>query len=466
MKTAFIYDKWYSQLGGGEVVASHLALCLHQLGYDTTIISGSSVSLDKIKSIQGLDLSSIKFVESFDDQLRLNQITAGANIFINTSFWDYSVGSAEKNYYYCFFPSPIKSQLLKQILSSVVRPYEITSDHKYIFYNLVPSRTYTLKFSLVLPEFSVTNLKNSAIKLENATILSHQITINHFQNKISYKFVYQPLTSSVWFKSKLPLKLYHYPFQNKLFSLLRSGTFVDLKNNLKGFHKIFATSVYTQQWIQKYWHIKSSLLYPPVPLLVSRHNPKKKQICSIGRFTTLGNNKKHEVMIQAFKQLIDAGLLGWELHLAGGLGNEPTSQQYAQNLQHQIGSYPIFLHFSPPRSFIKQMLSESTIYWHAAGFGLDRDKYPEQFEHFGITPLEAISAGCVPVVFAGGGLTEVVTSIGLDPKLHTFHTIPELVSHTKKIIKDRTTLPPNIHKLISSKFSINTFYKNLIKLVT
>ena len=181
-KTAYIYDKWYSQLGGGEVVASHLALTLHKLGYTTTIITGSSVSLEKIKKIQGLDLSSIKFVESFNDQARLNQITIGSDIFINCSFWDYSTSLAKHNYYYCFFPTPIKNKFFKKLLSSFVRPYEITPDHKYIFYNLDPSKIYTLNFSIIFDNFSKTNLINSKVKLENAKIIKRQVIINHFKN--------------------------------------------------------------------------------------------------------------------------------------------------------------------------------------------------------------------------------------------------------------------------------------------
>ena len=40
---------------------------------------------------------------------------------------------------------------------------------------------------------------------------------------------------------------------------------------------------------------------------------------------------------------------------------------------------------------------------HAAGMGVDELEFPEQLEHFGITPVEAASFGCIPVVFAGGG---------------------------------------------------------------
>jgi glycosyltransferase involved in cell wall biosynthesis len=461
MKTAFIYDKWYSALGGGEVVASNLALCLHQLGYQTTIISSWPVTLDRIKSIQGLDLSSINFVESFNDQLRLDQLTQNSDIFINCSFWDLSTGRSKKNYYYCFFPSPPRLNILKKTLSNLLHPYEKTPDNRYIFYNLLPTKTYTLKFSLTLPEFSYTNLKKYRIFLNNATILKSTVTIDHFHNQVNYFFQYQPLTNSVWFDSQLPVNIYRYPFQDRLFSFLRSGIFDNVTQVLSKFDRIFATSAYTQKWITKLWNTQSTIVYPPVPLISKKPKSKKNQICSIGRFTTKGNHKKHQIMIQAFKQMIDDGLSGWELHLAGGLGSEPSSQQYTKILQQQISNYPIFLHFSPSRTFLEQMLLDSKIYWHSAGHGTNPNHHPEQFEHFGITPVEGLSAGCLPVVFEGGGLPEIISVAGLDYDKHTFNTIEELVNRTNYLINNNINLPKNIHQILSSNFSVDQFQKNL-----
>ena len=50
---------------------------------------------------------------------------------------------------------------------------------------------------------------------------------------------------------------------------------------------------------------------------------------------------------------------------------------------------------------------------HAAGFGVDADEFPERLEHFGITPIEAASFGCIPVVYGQGGPREVVRTLGM-----------------------------------------------------
>jgi glycosyltransferase involved in cell wall biosynthesis len=45
------------------------------------------------------------------------------------------------------------------------------------------------------------------------------------------------------------------------------------------------------------------------------------------------------------------------------------------------------------------------LYWHAAGYN---ETDPVYAEHFGITTIEAASAGAVPLVYAGGGQLEIL----------------------------------------------------------
>jgi glycosyltransferase involved in cell wall biosynthesis len=50
------------------------------------------------------------------------------------------------------------------------------------------------------------------------------------------------------------------------------------------------------------------------------------------------------------------------------------------------------------------------MYWHATGLGENEVDHPERFEHFGITTVEAMAAGSVPLVLRAGGLPEIVRS--------------------------------------------------------
>ena len=61
--------------------------------------------------------------------------------------------------------------------------------------------------------------------------------------------------------------------------------------------------------------------------------------------------------------------------------------------------------------FLKDILNEyklAKIYWHASGFGEDLETHPEKAEHFGITTVEAMINGLVPIVIDAGGQKEIV----------------------------------------------------------
>jgi len=67
---------------------------------------------------------------------------------------------------------------------------------------------------------------------------------------------------------------------------------------------------------------------------------------------------------------------------------------------------------STPRPTSCSLYREAATSWHATGLGEDEGTHPERFEHFGIAPVEAMGAGPVPLVFAGGGFTETVIQAG------------------------------------------------------
>ena len=103
-KTAVIYDKWLSTLGGGEVVASKIAKVFLDHNYDVTFVSGEKVDLAKIRERLGVDLAGANFTTLWNDQKKLDQITTGKDVFINLSYSDFLFGRAVNNFYYVFFP--------------------------------------------------------------------------------------------------------------------------------------------------------------------------------------------------------------------------------------------------------------------------------------------------------------------------------------------------------------------------
>jgi glycosyltransferase involved in cell wall biosynthesis len=78
-------------------------------------------------------------------------------------------------------------------------------------------------------------------------------------------------------------------------------------------------------------------------------------------------------------------------------------------------------------------LGRGRIFWHATGLGEDPDKHPELAEHFGIATVEAMAAGCVPVVINRGGQADIVRH-GQTGFL--WNTLEELERYTLQLARD------------------------------
>jgi glycosyltransferase involved in cell wall biosynthesis len=69
---------------------------------------------------------------------------------------------------------------------------------------------------------------------------------------------------------------------------------------------------------------------------------------------------------------------------------------------------PVTFHIDAERDEISALMESSSIYWHGAGFDADPELHPERCEHFGISLVEAMGAGNIPVVVGNGGPDEIV----------------------------------------------------------
>lgn len=202
------------------------------------------------------------------------------------------------------------------------------------------------------------------------------------------------------------------------------------KIKLKGWDLIIYNSHFTEEHSRKMWPIKSEIVYPPVDVNRIKALKKKKYILSVGRFFGYLKDKKHEVMIKSFRKLYeDKELKDWSLHLAGSAGE--GDKEYLQLLKNQAKGLPV--NFYPNLSYYEliKLYGESSIYWHAAGF---REDDPTKMEHFGITTVEAMAGGCVPVVIGKGGQVEIVED-GKSGLL--WNSLEELENLTLKLIKDQ-----------------------------
>lgn len=166
---------------------------------------------------------------------------------------------------------------------------------------------------------------------------------------------------------------------------------------------------------------------PPADTDRGAAGPKGRSVIAVGRFfpSTDSNNKKHPLMIDAFKRL---GADGWTFHLVGGAFDREDVHAYLEELHEQAAGAAIELHPNASIEELDALYRDASLFWHAAGYG---ETDPEKLEHFGITTVEAMAYGCVPVVPALGGQLEIVTD-GVDGRLWT--TPDELVTMTRELI--------------------------------
>lgn len=223
------------------------------------------------------------------------------------------------------------------------------------------------------------------------------------------------------------------------------------KNQLKkrSIDQVIVNSQFTKRIVDREYGINSIVLYPPVPLNTPS-TTKDDLILSVGRFDPSLNVKKHDVLIDAFK-LLSPKLPSYRLVLAGGSSNDA----WISELNQKAATYPIDI--LPNISYIDllDLYRRAKFYWHAAGYGVDEDKNPELTEHFGITTVEAISSGAIPLVVGKGGQTEIVSNPNL-----LWETASELVEKTLSLVSNPT--PPNLDL---SAYSLPAFKDKLEKIL-
>jgi glycosyltransferase involved in cell wall biosynthesis len=472
-----IYNRWLTTLGGGEKYSLTIAEYLSRF-HHVEIISHKPVSRELAAERLHLDLESLHF--NFIPELsvlELPQITKDYDLFINASYMDFYPCLAKLGAYIVYFPDKLSLRIgvrraLKQQMrtwlkmpttvagvcqfTSATQSFEWYLDS--IFKMRLPpsSRAYRVRFDLTVQDPQV-----SKIALFVNDLRQDSIAFPAFNQPARLEVIVPPQNHSgeltILLEGEtaqvgkaraklanldldlLPYQIFRKVFENKyrewgtrLYYYSQAYAILD---HIDTYQVLWTISEFTRKWTWKYWRRNSELLFPQVDFDGFRIGVKQRKILNVGRFFAGNHNKKHLEMVQAFKSMVDDGLKDWELHLVGNLAAGEEHKIYLDTVRQSAQGYPIVIHQDIPFQQLSDLYAESAIYWHASGYGEDEDRDPVKFEHFGITTVEAMASGCVPVVIGKGGQREIVNH-GKNGFL--WDTLEELKRYTLLVANDES----------------------------
>jgi glycosyltransferase involved in cell wall biosynthesis len=235
------------------------------------------------------------------------------------------------------------------------------------------------------------------------------------------------------------------------------------KKRMQTYQLKTAISDFSRSWAKKRWGIDCEVVYPPVNTSFRRVN-KEKAILSVGRFAIEGegHTKKQDQMLEIYNQMNGERAIDWQYFTVGGLGPTPGHKTYFEKLSALAAVSGAYVIANIARKELTSLYERASIFWHAAGYGENQNTRPIFVEHFGISTVEAMAAGCVPVVINKGGQPEIVEH-GVSGFL--WETLNELRDYTTRLIRDddlRAKMSDAARRR-AQLFSRETFVENFVR---
>jgi glycosyltransferase involved in cell wall biosynthesis len=239
---------------------------------------------------------------------------------------------------------------------------------------------------------------------------------------------------------------------------------VSLKTRVKMsfIQEVICNSFFTKYYIDRKFHIQSKVVYPPVDFSAAKKNLKKEKIIlNVGRFgiNHAGSSfKKQDILAEAFADLIKHGINNWKLVFIVSLRDE--DKKNFNSFQKRYNSLPIEYLINPSSEELWEYYSKASIYWHASGYGENLEEHPDRAEHFGISTVEAMGSGAVPLVYNAGGQKEIVTQ---QQTGFLWNSTQELIAYTQNLISEPTKLADlsQAAKQAAYKYQKKNFCKNI-----
>ncbi|OAA24421.1 glycosyl transferase group 1 [Frankia sp. EI5c] len=449
---AAVYNRFWHSMGGGERHNGMIAQVLAADGLDVDLIGHSDVDLDALGSHLGLDLSRCHYRRLPDrGEEAIAALSDSYHLFVNGSYMSRLAPRSPRSAYLCFFPTPFDHDmatwrkaavrtagpLLRGVTPAVSfgqgwyppeggrrRQWTWTNGAGVLAVN--PGGGRTLRADIGRPgapegvrlnvlDADGTVLAKLTVGQEFApfevtlpsstdgtelTLVSDAFSPGEADVRELGVAVSRPRVTDAD-EGPLERMALRFPW------LLRDPA--DL-GYLDGYDTVMANSEYTRGWISRLWGRESDVLFPPIQ--VDRLTPapeRENAVITVGRFFApgLGHAKRQLEMVQWFGELYrSGGLPGWRMYVVGGC--EDSQKPYVEQVRAAGAGLPVDVLPNAPRAEVERLLSTSSVFWSATGYGEDDRRRPWTAEHFGMTTVEAMAGGCVPVVIDRAGQREIV----------------------------------------------------------
>ncbi len=202
---------------------------------------------------------------------------------------------------------------------------------------------------------------------------------------------------------------------------------------------LVTNSTYNARQIRKVFGLKPTVLHPSIEPIPYRYEPKNGRVLTVCRLTP---EKNLQVINEVLRHL-----RGVRFSVAGR-----TTVQ-SSGVMSSLRSRYVDLYPNPRRNEIIGLMKESSVYLST-----------QPNEAFGIAVLEAMSAGCVPVVYRDGGPWHDILGAEEDVSGYSYTTSEEAAERIADVLSDdglRERLRMNAVRR-SKYFTKERFYDGLL----
>lgn len=204
-----------------------------------------------------------------------------------------------------------------------------------------------------------------------------------------------------------------------------------IRNQINKIDLLICNSHFTKFAILKKWGRHAEVIYPPVDVKMIKPSIKKDFVVTVGRFS---REKNYEIIINVAKLLPNIKFL-----IIGGI----QEVEYYEKIR-RIKPKNVILLPNLSNENKHSLISKAKVYLHSM-----------VNEHFGISIVESMAAGCIPIVHNSGGPKEIVGNLG-----YLYNDIYECIDCIRSALQENVDISKLINR--AKDFSSEKFRKNII----